>query len=277
MEPYRRRLLTLPLQRSLFREIGRAGEFLGLTDVLPAGCSWVWLDDQGDLFLDRCSVELLAAALPARLTPERLGAMEQAHRAACASLLQVTEKAACCAAELDDSAARALLSELGYRVAELIPYGILSKFVPDLLFETLVATGDEGRCPFPSRSAGAELSDAVVALHLRCLELGYTAERLEAEWPTVSPPIAAAVRNFCAHQTGFGPLAWEAPGYEEPWYVFRVMRAAFANADRDELRQRYLQCHALATRAADDRAAARFPDRAIRQRGNSLSAALRRT
>src|SRR5947208_12018395 len=154
MEPYRRRLVALPLQRSLFREIGRAGEVLGLTDVLPAGRFRAWLDEQGDLYLDRSDVERLAAALPGRLAPDHLAAMEQAHQAACAGILQTSDQAACRAGMLDDAAARARLDELGARIAALIPYGILSKFVPDVLYRALVAAGDECPCPFPGRSAG---------------------------------------------------------------------------------------------------------------------------
>ncbi len=96
MKPYRRRLVGLPLQRSLFREIGRAGEILGLTEALPGGRFAAWLDDQGDLFLDRSSPDVLADVLAARLTPDNLESLERDHRAACAAVTDTTEHAARC-------------------------------------------------------------------------------------------------------------------------------------------------------------------------------------
>jgi hypothetical protein len=82
------------------------------------------------------------------------------------------------------------------------------------------------------------------------LEFGYTSERLMAEWPAVSPSVAAVVRNFCASQAGFGPLAWDAPGYEEPQYVIRILRTAFAGSDPDEMRPWRAHQPSLSARAS---------------------------
>jgi hypothetical protein len=238
MSPYRRQLLGLPLQRSLFQEICRASEVPGLAGILPGGHRLAWLDDNGDLFLDQSSLARLSAALPAHLTIENLNTLERAHRAACAALLDTTSRAAASAGRLDDTATRELLSELGTRVAALVPYGILTKFVPDALFRTLAAAGDTASPSFPARSAGAALTDAFLGLYLACRAKGYSPEELEAQWPQVRADIAMLLREFCRDQAGFGPLAWDAPGYENHVYVLRALKDAFSNVDADALRQR---------------------------------------
>jgi hypothetical protein len=114
-----------------------------------------WLDESGDLFLDRSHVGLLAAALPAHLTPKYIASIEEAHRGSCAAVLDAAEQAACSVEALDETRIRSCLHSLGIRIAELMPYGILSKFVPDLLLRPLAAAGDDGPAPFPSPSPGA--------------------------------------------------------------------------------------------------------------------------
>jgi hypothetical protein len=228
----------LPLQRSLFREVGRAGDVLDRAGILPGCRVPAWIDERGDLHLDRAGVQRLAADLPARLTPERLEALRRAHQAACTAIVETGERCARAARSLDEAEARRWLGELGAHVAGLVPYGILSKFVPDALLRALAAAGDGGAPPFPERSAGAALTADLLALFLDCRARGYPPERLEAEWPAVAAEVAARVRGACDRLAGFGPLAWDAPGYEQPRYVFRVLRAAFGQVDPDELRRR---------------------------------------
>jgi hypothetical protein len=180
----------------------------------------------------------LSAALPAHLTIENLNTLEHAHRAACDALLHTTARAAGAAGRLDEAATRSLLSELGARVAALVPYGVLTKFVPDALFRALTAAEDTALPTFPVRSAGAALTDALLALYLACRARGYSPEQLEAEWPQLRPDVARLLRDFCRDQAGFGPLAWDAPGYENPLYALRALKAAFTNVDPDALRHR---------------------------------------
>jgi hypothetical protein len=262
MTPYRRQLLGLPLQRSLFCEMGRAGEVLGVADVLPQGHVPAWLNERGDLFLDSDLVGRLLAAFRERLTVENLEALERRHRAACASVTEATRQAGLAAPTLGDAALAAVLRRLGTRIAGLVPYGILSKFVPDALLHALAATGDAGPPPFPRRSPGAQLTSSLLTLALACRARGYPPDRLDAEWPDVSPEVMELVHRFCRSHRGFGPLAWEAAGYEDPGYVVSACRAAFSGADIEDLKTRLGQ-----PRPAAEPSAAR---------GSALAVALRR-
>jgi hypothetical protein len=228
MTPYRRRVVRLPLQRSLFGRLGEAAALVRVADAFPDGRFAAWLDAAGDLFIDPAAVRRLVDALPASLTAEHVEAVEWRLRACCEALTAATEYAASRAPDADEAELRRLACELGERVAALLPYGILSKFVPDALLAVLAAQGDRGVPPFPRPSPGAELAAGTTRLWSDCLALGWPPQRLEAEWPVVESRVRARVVAFCRENVGFGPLQWEAPGYERPRYVFAVMRATFA-------------------------------------------------
>jgi hypothetical protein len=239
--PYRRHLVGLPLQRSLFSGIDRAPEAICLTGVLADDRFKAWLDEDGDLFLDRSDLELLVAALPERLTPAFLADMQRSLAAACSAVLAAAERARTQAPRADEVRARALLGDLGAQLAALIPFGILSKFVPDVLYGALASTGDDAGPPVPLESPGATLTKAVAALHIEFGACGFSPERLLAEWPDVPPGVADVAQVFCGTHVGFGPLPWEAPGYEEPRYVFGVLQATFADHDPADVLQRLTQ------------------------------------
>ncbi|MBA2435552.1 MAG: hypothetical protein H0V54_10835 [Chthoniobacterales bacterium] len=76
------------------------------------------------------------------------------------------------------------------------------------------------------------------ALYQACGTLHYSPQQLQREWPRVSPEVFQLVTEFCHRQTGFGPLAWDSPGYEEPNYVIRLLHSAFHEVDAEQLRRR---------------------------------------
>jgi hypothetical protein len=222
---YRRQIVGLPLQRSLFAGIDRIGEILGLADLLPRGRFGARVDGNGDLHLDPRHRTLLAEALPGRLTVPFLEDLDRRHRTTCISLLQWIGSAEQAHATAEQDEARAILATLTRGIVELLPWGILSKFVPDALLAFLRANGDDAPPPFPARSAGSRLADGLRDLRARCTEAGWPPARLGAGWPAVDEDVARAVWAFCADHAGFGPLAWDSPGYESPEYVLRMLRA----------------------------------------------------
>jgi hypothetical protein len=189
----------------------------------------MWLD--GDV-LDR-----VRQAFVLRCEPAYVDDLEQARDRRCAALVAATDAARDAAAGpgLDAGTARSLLREVDARMSELIPYPILTKFVPELLLQTLRDAGDEGPVPLPIPSPGARLSGELLDLYVECRALGYGGERLETEWPEVDPVVVTAVRSFCDGHTGFGPVTWEAPGMETPAFVIGSMRTAFDGADPQTL------------------------------------------
>lgn len=233
MKPYRRRLVGLPLQRSLFSGISQAALAIGARGVLPGDRFSAWLNEDGDLYLEKADAERLAAALPDLATPEYLSAMEHGLAAACAAVITATARAGERASATGETEARALISDLGSAVAALLPYGILSKFVPDALFAMLKVSGDNDGPPFPAMSPGAELTRQAAVLFGECRKRGYSAGRLKSDWPEVPHWAAELLRDFCRAQAGFGPLPWEAPGYEDPSYVLAILSETFGDGDPD--------------------------------------------
>ncbi len=241
-QPYRRHIIGLPLQRSLFGLTAQAATTIGLPGLSSELDFPARLDENGDLFLDRSQVAALSQALPSWFTPETLALMHTRHAAACDALVNASENAARVAASLD-GAARKSSESLANSMALVLAYGILSKFVPDVLLRALADAGDVEPPPFPEKSAGAELMQNTFALYKACRDLGYPPERLQREWPHVSPEVFQLVSEFCHSQTGFGPLAWDSPGYEDPNYVIRLLHSAFNEIDAEQVRRRLSFAH----------------------------------
>ncbi len=236
-QPYRRHLVGLPLQRSLFNQAARAATTVGLPGLTSELDFPARLDENGDLFLDRSNVTALTHALQSWFTPETLALMQATHAAACDALVEAGEGGVRARA-LREGAIRKACEDLGNKIAVVLAYGVLSKFVPDVLLRTLADAGDAEPPPFPARSAGAELMQQTFELYEACGAANYTPERLQQEWPRVSPELARLVQEFCERQTGFGPLAWDSPGYEDPAYVVRLLHSAFDQVDAAQVRQR---------------------------------------
>ncbi len=236
-QPYRRHIVGLPLQRSVFALTARAATTIGLPALSSELDFPARLDENGDLFLDRSQVAVMTQALLSWFTPETLELMRTTHAAACDALVDASENAARVAATVD-GAARELSEDLGNRMALVLVYGILSKFVPDVLLRALADAGDLEPPPFPETSAGAELMQETFALYQACCVLNYTPQRLQREWPSVPAEVFQLVSEFCNRQTGFGPLAWDSPGYEDPNYVVRLLYSAFNEVDAEQVRRR---------------------------------------
>ena len=244
-QPYRRHIVGLPLQRSLFGQAARAATTIGLPGLSSEMDFPARLDENGDLFLDRSQLAALSKILTSWFTRETLEQMHITHATACDALVDVSKHAARVAVSLDSASARKLSENLANKMALVLAYGILSKFVPDLLLRALVDAGDVEPPPFPEKSAGAELMQNTFGLYEVCCALDYTPQRLNREWPRVSPKVFQLIGEFCNRQTGFGPLAWDSPGYEDPDYVVRLLHSAFDDVDVEQVRRRL----SLATRA----------------------------
>jgi hypothetical protein len=237
-QPYRRHIVGVPLQRSVFREAARAATTIGLPDLSSELDFPARLDENGDLFLDRSKVAALTKALLSWFTPATLELMRSTHAAACDALVDASENAARAAVSLKSTSARKLSEDLANRMALVLAYGILSKFVPDVLLRALADAGDVEPPPFPETSAGAELMQNMFALYQACCVLDWTPQRFQREWPHVRSEVFQLVSEFCIRQTGFGPLAWDSPGYEDPHYVVRLLHSAFDEVNAEQIRER---------------------------------------
>src|SRR5262245_66009517 len=82
-QPYRRHIVGLPLQRSLFGLTAQAATTIGLPDLTSEFDFPARLDENGDLFLDRAKVTALTNSLRSWFTPENLDLMRTTHAAAC--------------------------------------------------------------------------------------------------------------------------------------------------------------------------------------------------
>ena len=225
----------------MFRDLGRVADALLLEDSLPGIGPAARLAENGDLLLDRGAIDRVRSGFAERLEPGYLEEVERTRTGRCDALVEATRAGAAASRDAGEREARDLVVEIGHRIAAVLPYAISGKFVPDILLQAL---GKEatGRDPLPftpaGGSPGSRLSAELLTLYLECLDRGYQPQRLQAEWPDVDASLASAVRSFLSEHTGFGPVAWEAAGFETPAYVFASMAASFAGVDPEAVRGR---------------------------------------
>jgi len=108
------------------------------------------------------------------------------------------------------------------------PLPLLGKVFSVALLEELERLGHP---PLPTvqPSAGGRLAGDLVALARACRTAGSTPEEVASTWPDVPPPIADLVLRFAADHCGYGPLAWEAPGFTDPQVVVRALAMTGTN------------------------------------------------
>ena len=154
------------------------------------------------------------------------------------------------AASLDSASARKLSEDLANKMALVLAYGILSKFVPDVLLRALADAGDVEPPPFPEKSAGAELMQDTFGLYRGLLRSRLHSATIATRVASrVAGSLSASLASSVDRQTGFGPLAWDSPGYEDPNYVVRLLHSAFNEVDAEQVRRRL----SFAKRPAVDR------------------------
>jgi phosphohistidine swiveling domain-containing protein len=156
----------------------------------------------------------LATTLRQTLDLPQAAAIRQNHQQRLQNLLACAYQATT-AGEAANSPAdcQAAWTALAQAIAEMAPYGLVTKILPPVLLERLPAE-ETIFCPqesgvelFPRHLSSGALVEGVAAL-LRQLQAAPGVEAMAAE-----------LSRFCRSYIGHGPKPWEEPGYEEPRYL----------------------------------------------------------
>lgn len=127
----------------------------------------------------------------------------------------------------------ATLGEVDAVLSEMVTLVVLGKFLPDILFDTISRQSPQADAPFPSPSPGALLAADLESLAGACLDSGWTVRELVRSWPKVSPAIRDLVHRFAHSHSGYGPLAWEAPGFEDVSVVVAALSTTVPSSNGD--------------------------------------------
>jgi phosphohistidine swiveling domain-containing protein len=203
----------------VFDELWTAAGLVGLADRYPEGRFPAHLDGDGSLQVDPEGIVTMQRAFPEQPTLSFLVELDDERERRCRTLSALVAEA--------DRAARATsegnldyLGRLLAAVARVMPYPLLTKVVPDLLLTAL----DEPGLPLPDHpSPGAMLTEHLRRLASWCAGRGRPASALVDGWPPPDPELTAAVHRFCREHAGFGPVTWEAPGFDSVRHVLRAM------------------------------------------------------
>ncbi len=218
----RESLVGLPLQRSTFSQLWSVGALVGSSHVLPDGRFGARLDNKGNLLVDKGHILAMKRAFPPEPSAAFLTALETRRRNRCAALLDSVRQVDAPIA----TTASGLVAESGLlvrRMADVLPYAILTKFVPEILSDWLT-TDPILELTKPDRpSPGLQLTHNLEQLAVWCERCGWPPARVRADWPDVDPAVAGAVIDFSAAHAGFGPVAWEARGFDDPAFVLRML------------------------------------------------------
>jgi hypothetical protein len=217
----RPRVCGLPLQRSVLASVDEVGPLLGVPERLA------WLDEDATLHADFGRLGVAARALVAG-SVEPVLALTAEGRARC----EEVDRLAVRIETADPRRACTALADVAAAVARVVPFAIATKVVPDALAAAIPSGGPDGRLPFPSPSPGVQVALDLLRLAERCDACGWPPERVAAAWPRVDAGVANAVRAFAAEHVGWGPLAWETPGHEDPATVVTLMAAAYGDPER---------------------------------------------
>ncbi len=209
MRTLRDHLVGLPLQKSVFARLGDAGPQLGVPELeVDDG---VALADDGRLLVADGFMSRTAAALCDR-SPESVRVQAGSVRVATSRLETATERTT------NGDPLSSILA-VGAALRSFIAIPILGKAVTDALLARLRDAGFEGPAPHPRPSPGLRLTSDLVALGDACARTGWSPEEIAATWPEVPEPVRLLVESFAADHVGFGPMPWDAPGWEHPAYV----------------------------------------------------------
>jgi hypothetical protein len=231
MATLRERMIGLPLQRSIFDELQTTGALIGLARALPDGHFEAQLDVAGSLLVNPAHFEALQAAFPERPDQRFLDKLEAQRRTCCAGLIDATGHGGEAAAHSDPDGWHAAAVDLLQRLADFIPYAILTKFVPDMLWRALATEEREWTPSGPGPSPGLQLTLSLEGLLRHLAALGMSADAAAATWPEVPEAVALAVAGFCSAHAGFGPVAWDGIGYDSPHYTLWTLRGLETEGD----------------------------------------------
>ncbi|CAN5397599.1 MAG: PEP-utilizing enzyme [Acidimicrobiia bacterium] len=207
----------------MFDELWTAAQVIGLADSFPDGRFPAGIDPAGDLHIDPDGIAAMQRAFPTRPDPAFLARLERTRAERCRGLLDQVAAAEDAAGAGDAGALAAAVTRLLEAVAMVMPYPVLTKIVPGLLLAAMAEDGDT-EPPLPEHpSPGTRLTRGLGRLASWCASRGHPPATLLDGWPPPDPEVVEAVRSFCRDHAGFGPVAWEAPGFDSPQHALRAM------------------------------------------------------
>lgn len=198
---------------STFDQVVAGRDLIGLSP----GPQFARLSTDGDLTLDPDAAALLRDDFISRL--------DDAYSEELRRRIEATTERARIVSSVEGRASEAVaaLAHAGDVVSEVVTLVLLGKVLTPVLLEQVHRQDPHAPIPFPSPSPGSMLAEDLHELAISCTDGGYPPHRLAAEWPDVGPEAKKHVLRFADEHVGFGPLAWEAPGYDDPQFVVSAL------------------------------------------------------
>lgn len=198
---------------------------------MAPGPSTAHMSSNGDLVVDHSAVEALRRDFRDKLQGDYLGSLQQRLDATLSDARAISSDGKHSSDPLD------ALADVGMVLRNVVTLVILGKFLTGELLEEIHRRVGDAPIPFPSPSPGSTLAMDLGELAIACADAGYSPPRLASEWPDVGVEVKKHVLRFADDHVGFGPLAWEAPGYDDPSFVVAAMTSVVGGSSRSLITQ----------------------------------------
>lgn len=223
----RARFAPWPLQQSYFDRLGSVPMCLELpADVPPIAAG---VDDAGRVVLDATAWQHVRTATARQLGPGLLASMLTTHRRRLEALRWWLTRARPVDAATHDELVRDAVM-IGDALANLAPYGLVTKAVAEPLRRAASPAADVGQapsapCTLPCAgpSVTRDLHRLLIQACAQLLDAGLRTAAAIPRWSEAPHAAVDIVAALSQRLTGAGSRSWNAIGYESPEFVYRML------------------------------------------------------
>lgn len=213
-ERIRDHFCCLPYQISHFNLLAEVPARIGLGGWTNGRVFAAYMDDDGHIYLDSTHARELGELIVDKVDCDHLDAILESHKQLAQQLETRLE------ARVSTGDSRPALREISQTLVALAPYGLVTKILPDALRTMIQARIDQQGSSLSRR----EIEEALRPGRNGSSELcRYLSRVAQLESGCTGADRDAIVHRICEEFCGFGPHAWEAPGYENKALVTRIL------------------------------------------------------
>ena len=210
----REHFACLPFQISHFDRLAEVGQILGLEgEFLTSGFD-ARMDDDGHIYFDWNRAKQVSEYIREHYSLDHLKHIMSIHKQRLFNLQQLLDKNGRNYTDIQS------LSDLSHAVASLAPYGLATKILPDAI---------RGMIEDKLHKSGKNVTPAKIDQLLTPESSGATrlAEALAIAGDNLEnmDDVSGCAEAICHEFRGFGPHAWEAPGYETKGFVLNIFKS----------------------------------------------------
>ncbi len=224
----RERMCCTPLQRSHFDHLADVAAYVFPDRATTEYGSIAHMTDNGDVVVNQLEFSAISNLLNKELDLEQAKRIRVEHQRRLKRLHDCVLLGD--SSPYDRVEAKRLWCSTSDAIAELAPYGLVTKILPDILHQRVASQSNDsnpnqlGKCS--SASYPEHLSSRALIRDVRVLMDSWPTATDDSEESSLTQSKRKLLTSFCKRHVGHGPTAWEVPGYENVNYVWGLLDPA---------------------------------------------------